>query len=452
MTLPGKLFEEIEEALLAAFPKRDDLIRMVRIELDENLEAIADGENLRSVVFNLVSWAEQRDMVDALVQGALRQNQKNPVLQQLLKNWSPTTSRNSDQMGKHIAPVSRSIDKTIHQQFGLNADEVSALVSRLIGALRDAPQANSAVALVRANLDNLYNSIAVLVEYKEVHDLLQQIELAHRIVYSLVCEQDMPLPAAQIRWRSLIASQSALEMALDKLCNYVVQASFGADASWTEELRLMPSGLRHAADTRNVDSFVDILDAIHQTIGRETSRFNDRLIGAVDALRIPQWVQALRQVHDAMPSWVDVKTGQSEHLDAFGRDVDALDKLAARLQFLRDTHDAWQQVDNALRSEEMQLVRNIGRFRRRWSDHLVMRVRALYADSESDWAHTLELTVWRMEERLPGSITADIADALHECRGAVLRRFAQINFELRLLCQVLMKASEPIGEVLEQLS
>ena len=41
---------------------------MVRIELNESLEAIADGANQRVVIFNLVSWAERTGRIDDLVQ------------------------------------------------------------------------------------------------------------------------------------------------------------------------------------------------------------------------------------------------------------------------------------------------------------------------------------------------------------------------------------------------
>jgi hypothetical protein len=85
--LSGKQIGEIQEALLDAFPARDDLRMMVRIELDEKLEAIADGSNQRVVIFNLISWAERTGRIDDLVQGALRQNQGNLALQKLMASW-----------------------------------------------------------------------------------------------------------------------------------------------------------------------------------------------------------------------------------------------------------------------------------------------------------------------------------------------------------------------------
>ena len=63
MQLTGRQVAQIIDALLAAYSK-DSLRELVRVELDATLESIAGGDNLRVVVFNLVSWAEQHGRID----------------------------------------------------------------------------------------------------------------------------------------------------------------------------------------------------------------------------------------------------------------------------------------------------------------------------------------------------------------------------------------------------
>ena len=65
---------------------------MVRIQLDEILDAIAGGENLRVQIFNLVSWAERNGRVDDLIRSAYKETPGNEALQQLLREW-PVLSR-----------------------------------------------------------------------------------------------------------------------------------------------------------------------------------------------------------------------------------------------------------------------------------------------------------------------------------------------------------------------
>ena len=78
MKLSGQQFRLVREALLSAFTSKEQLSMMVRVQLDENLNAIAGGENLRVIIFNLVSWAESRGGVADLIQGACAEVPGNP--------------------------------------------------------------------------------------------------------------------------------------------------------------------------------------------------------------------------------------------------------------------------------------------------------------------------------------------------------------------------------------
>ncbi|KAB8319444.1 hypothetical protein SD81_011300 [Tolypothrix campylonemoides VB511288] len=67
MQLKGKQFRYLQEALLGAFPNRAKLKQMVRFGLDENLDAIATGENDEEVVFKLIYWAETNGNLENLL-------------------------------------------------------------------------------------------------------------------------------------------------------------------------------------------------------------------------------------------------------------------------------------------------------------------------------------------------------------------------------------------------
>jgi formylglycine-generating enzyme required for sulfatase activity len=90
MRLSGKQVKNFQDALLDAYPTKDALRMMVRVGLDQHLEAIADGENLQVVIFNLVSWAEQYGRLPELIQSAHDQNPGNPSLQRLLETLDST--------------------------------------------------------------------------------------------------------------------------------------------------------------------------------------------------------------------------------------------------------------------------------------------------------------------------------------------------------------------------
>ena len=83
MKLTGQKVQQICDALIDAYPTRDLLRMMVRVELDENLEEIAGGENQNVVVFNLVSWAERDGRIDELITRAHGRTPGNEALKQL---------------------------------------------------------------------------------------------------------------------------------------------------------------------------------------------------------------------------------------------------------------------------------------------------------------------------------------------------------------------------------
>ena len=60
--LSGKPIGEFIDALLGVHPTCDALRSMVRVELEKELEAIADGANQRAVLFNLTIWAKHSAM------------------------------------------------------------------------------------------------------------------------------------------------------------------------------------------------------------------------------------------------------------------------------------------------------------------------------------------------------------------------------------------------------
>ena len=76
--------KQLIDAILHAYPDRQDLAMIVNFELGENLEAIAGGDNLTDIVFNLVTrWAIPRGKLKQLFQACYQDRQDNPKLKEL---------------------------------------------------------------------------------------------------------------------------------------------------------------------------------------------------------------------------------------------------------------------------------------------------------------------------------------------------------------------------------
>ena len=96
MKLTGRQIQQIRDALLDAYPTADSLRMMVRIELEQDLAAIAGGENQRVLVFNLVSWAERNGCVQELIAGAYEEMPGNRELRRLARWWRLYVSQGAE--------------------------------------------------------------------------------------------------------------------------------------------------------------------------------------------------------------------------------------------------------------------------------------------------------------------------------------------------------------------
>lgn len=86
MPLIGPQFREIQNALLSGYPSVDALAYMVRVELNVQLDSVADGKNQTDRIFNLLTWAESQGRLRELIEAAIRGNSQNPELSQLAEN------------------------------------------------------------------------------------------------------------------------------------------------------------------------------------------------------------------------------------------------------------------------------------------------------------------------------------------------------------------------------
>jgi len=359
------------------------------------------------------------------------------------------------------------IAKANPYQFGLFSDkaqaepasqfstpnQAAALFTRTFDLLRETPAARTALIGAQASLTQTCRHIRLLAEYKGVHDLLQQLELSYRVVYDLLYEQDVLLPAERVRWRGLTNSQMALQATIGKACGFLATVSFTADtAGWADELRAAQTQLGRAYGQRDVAGCGAAITTVGDVVGGQLSRMNDRLIGALDTLGLTSLLGVLRQARAAMngqPQGADAALAQ--RLARFAADVDALEALAVRLKTLRDEHDAWQQADNELRSEETLLGLSLERFKRRW-ERLARQLRGLCAGIEAGWARDLDAALTEMSATLAPNATADPLDAFCDCRSAVIQRFNQVDQDLKTLCDLLKEAGGPLDAMLEGLA
>lgn len=105
MQLTSDQVRQIQQALLHAFD-RDGLRMLLRLQLNEDLDAVAGDDNLNTVVFNLVAWAEREGRVGELIAGAAAANPGNAQIQQLVHDSQGWAAAAAPRVVPATAPLS----------------------------------------------------------------------------------------------------------------------------------------------------------------------------------------------------------------------------------------------------------------------------------------------------------------------------------------------------------
>src|SRR5258708_37807096 len=97
MQLSNSQRQQLYAAILDAFPDRATLARVVDFALDVNLNAIAGGDNLGNVTYQLIVWTESQGRIKDLITKAHDESPQNmplgaclQFLQQLSAEPAPT--------------------------------------------------------------------------------------------------------------------------------------------------------------------------------------------------------------------------------------------------------------------------------------------------------------------------------------------------------------------------
>lgn len=80
LRLTGQQQAAFEQAIIDAFPSKDDLARVIQYRLSKNLDAIAMGDNLSIIVFKLIQTAQSQGWIETLIARAREANPGNPTL------------------------------------------------------------------------------------------------------------------------------------------------------------------------------------------------------------------------------------------------------------------------------------------------------------------------------------------------------------------------------------
>jgi hypothetical protein len=107
MSLSGQQFKALQNGLIAAFD-HNSLTQMLRFELDKRLGVIAGGDDMETLVFNLIDRAEREGWVLDLLRAARVTNPRNAVLHEAADILSLSSTR-------ELKPAALNFEKVVRE-------------------------------------------------------------------------------------------------------------------------------------------------------------------------------------------------------------------------------------------------------------------------------------------------------------------------------------------------
>ena len=115
--LNGQQESFLEQALIDAFPTKDELRRMLQYRLSRNLEAIAMGDSLSIIAFKLIQAAKAQGWLHTLIARAREENPTNPTLVSFCQQIELSPSGpEDDTLERIISPYKLFLDVNIWRE------------------------------------------------------------------------------------------------------------------------------------------------------------------------------------------------------------------------------------------------------------------------------------------------------------------------------------------------
>lgn len=408
--------ELIHEALCDAF-NLETLERMVQFKLKRDLYDHAAKGNMRQVVFELIKAARREGFLADLVASA---RESNPGNERLAALQAPP-------QGQLLGPPA-TVVATHSVKLGLEA---------LRDLMRD-PQVRNAVNTFRADFEDCHERIALLGDYKDIHDQLHQLQ---RCCYDGIGPELRKFPDDDIA-RDTLASYGAELWAITAELRAIGERdteAAGEARRTADDLDRIDKAFTEALEASDAPKLNSAVRNLARLLSIRPSRINTKLNDTARSLRLGDLLDRLTAIYSRLTA---VKL-DSEQISQFGKGIEALHTLEDGMQRLTEDHDNWQHVD-----DEMRLIdSNPDQLADAWPA-IKANMEPLWGDGSEAWARNLTDTARKLDAALAASDPARAKRFFQLVRRAAVDRFFRVDTQLKRQCDELRAIAGPLNSVL----
>jgi hypothetical protein len=321
----------------------------------------------------------------------------------------------------------------IGQQAGAGLQALSELV-------QVSPEIRQAAGVFRTIFESALIEVDVLGDYKDLHDLLHQMQF---FCYEPITNEVDLFPEERAL-DMLDSYERNLRDLLKGVKDVAVRGRVSnTDTNWFEDMAQAQLDLRAAVDNEDAGLLRKAVFRLKRIIATQPVRINTRLVDSARTLRLPALLQALENINNELQSLHLVESKTTD----FQSGVSALTKLATSLEVLLKDHDNWQAVDTEIRMIDSLQEADPTALELSWPD-LKNRITFLYQNKDADWAKNLAESCARLDEVISTNNPKRIRRFFKGFWREANHRFYEVDIDLKTLCSSLRQIGEPLNAIL----
>ncbi len=319
---------------------------------------------------------------------------------------------------------------------GTQAGQGLQALGEMVQAL---PEVRAAVISFSASLRAATQQVDRLGDYKDLHDLLHQIQYQ---CYATIVREATRFPD-ETSLEILNEYARNLRDILTRLESIVALHRIQpAETAWIQEVANAQAELKTATEALDNTSLKNAVWRLKRILSTQPVRINSSLINSAQALNLPALLEALEHIALGLVDLpIDV-----DRLDQFRTGLLALRTLNERLQSMLCDHEAWQNLDFELRQVENMLEKDLSELQFSWQ-MLKTQAAPLYQGCSEQFALDLEKYRQALDEALPSGNPIKIRQAFGNFRHEAGSHFYKIDLDLKALCSELRLVSGPLSVI-----
>ena len=287
--------------------------------------------------------------------------------------------------------------------------------------------------------------------YKELHELFQEIERLFNTNAPLLHATNRSRQS-ETNWHRLQDSKEGLQTAISKLLAVVQGSSLEDDEAldmplWITRLRKANAMLDAAVQGRNDKTLGEAANTIRSALGTVPSLANSCIFVISKQLKLELVAKDISSLYEMLDD-LEVDAHERRYIASFRTDIEQLRLNVLRIEQLVQIHNAFQRVDNNLRTAK-ELLHSIDQLLGHWEAQRASM--DLLCTCGEKWATELLQHAEPLGQALAASRTSDVPNLFKAYRRCAQNHFYRVDKDFIVACDKLRAVDGPLARVRQRL-